>query len=172
MIFAFTVALTSLDWQRNVKIDNHIFTSDEQEALFQACVNLIGRSGAKEMTFGYLNDDAIKVEEGDWWAEAQYQGARLFVEHFIHPVDAVFALAMRVIRGAKCAHCGRVVTLTPGEYFAYMNSTLLNGEKWDIETTYERGSCLWIYNGQKFEVGCKLNNEETTDATSSNSDNS
>lgn len=134
--------------------DNSVFTSDEQESLFHACIELVGRTGAEECEFGYQNDD-VPVAEADWFAYAKYKGGvRVTVEHHLHPADAMFALAVRLLTGAQCQHCKKVVTLTPGEYFAYIKSTLLTGEEWNIETTAERGSCLWAFDGERFERGC------------------
>lgn len=70
----------------------------DQDAL-NAAINLVQRSGAQSLEFGYLNDD-VPVGEAAWWAHAQYRGTRLTVEHHGGPVEAVEALARRLNRDA------------------------------------------------------------------------
>lgn len=103
----------------------------DQDAL-EASLDLVRRSGAGTVEFGYLHDD-VPIEEAGWWAHAQYRGARLTVEKERGPVQAVEALARRILTGALCRRCGKPITLADG------------GE-----------GCRWRRSGKKWEPGCGL----------------
>lgn len=75
-----------------------------------AAVDLVGRTGASHLEFGFLYDN-VPSEEADWWASAHYQGARVTAEHHTGPVEAIENLAMRLLDGAKCKRCGSPVSL-------------------------------------------------------------
>lgn len=81
----------------------------DEQALF-ASVNLIGRSGAKEFQFGWLDDD-VPIEEARWWAKARWGGEILTEENHVGPVEAADALARRVMDGGMCVHCQRKISL-------------------------------------------------------------
>lgn len=83
--------------------------SPEARDALLAGVELVGRSGAKDFTMGYLRDD-VPISQAGWWAKAQYAGAELRIER-PDPVEAVEALARRILTGATCAHCHRKVKL-------------------------------------------------------------
>ena len=107
-------------------------TPDMDEDAMFAAVDLIGRAGATGAEFGYLHDD-VPVEQADWYAYAQYRGARITVEHHRGPVEALEALARRLLTGGTCTHCGRPIAL--------------------------RGSscrtCRWSRQGAKWVRGCE-----------------
>ena len=94
-----------------------------------ACVDLVGRCGAKGFQIGYLHDD-VPVEEAGWYAFVQYQGARITVEDQRSPTGAALALAERLLRGAMC-RCRRRVTLSD-----------------DVD------GCRWRLVGKRWEPGC------------------
>lgn len=101
----------------------------DQDALV-AAVNLIGRSGATNIEIGYLHDD-VPMEEAGWYATAAYRGARLIEDEHRGPIEAVEALARRVLSGAQCRRCGKEIRLdddTPG--------------------------CRWTRQGAKWTPGC------------------
>jgi hypothetical protein len=81
---------------------------DLDEDAVIACVDLAGRTGARNMEFGFLNDDPPHK----WYANARYRGARISVEDLAGPVEAADALARRLLSGAKCMHCRRRVVLS------------------------------------------------------------
>lgn len=81
----------------------------DQDAL-TAAVDLVGRSGARDITVGYLHDD-VPVEEAGWYAKAMYRGAALIADAHRGPVEACEALARRILDGAECAHCRQPVRL-------------------------------------------------------------
>jgi hypothetical protein len=74
-----------------------------------AAMQMIGRAGAQNLEFGYANEDAKRLEDGDWWATCQFRGNMLMVEHHISPVHAVEALAQIAMRDAKCRYCARPI---------------------------------------------------------------
>jgi len=76
-----------------------------------AAYDLIRRAGAGSVEVGYLHDD-VPVQEADWWANAQFRGVRITVEHRAGPVEAVEALARRLINGATCTYCGHIITIS------------------------------------------------------------
>lgn len=77
----------------------------------EACVDLIRRTGATGFEIGYLHED-VPVEEAGWYAHARYRGARITVDDQPGPVEAADALSRRLLTGAHCQHCGRLVTLS------------------------------------------------------------
>lgn len=86
-------------------------TPDEEDRIVAATL-LVGHTGAKAFEFGFANDSAARVQDADWYASAQYRGARVIVEHFTHPADAAEALARRLVEGGTCTHCGRTTTMS------------------------------------------------------------
>ena len=101
----------------------------DEDALY-AAADLIGRTGATELQFGYLHD-GVPVAEAAWWAHAQYRGARVVVEDHRDPVAAIEALARRLLTGGRCTHCG-------GE-------TVLSGDgSSPIQCRYRRVGARWV----------------------------
>jgi hypothetical protein len=82
----------------------------DTDALF-AAVELVGRTGAKGLEVGYLHED-VPVDQAAWYATAQYQGAKVFVENHTGPVEAVEDLAAQLMEGGLCTNCNRQVSLT------------------------------------------------------------
>jgi hypothetical protein len=87
-------------------------TPEEEERVLAATL-LVGHTGAVAFEFGYANDSAVKVQDAEWYASAQYRGARVFVEGYPHPADAAEALARRLVEGGTCTHCGKTTTMSP-----------------------------------------------------------
>src|SRR5258706_493846 len=67
---------------------------DEDAVL--ACTDLVGRTGAKEFQLGYLHDEPPH----QWYAQAQYKGARIIEENHAGPSEAADALSRRLLTGA------------------------------------------------------------------------
>ncbi|WP_410877384.1 hypothetical protein [Nocardia sp. A7] len=107
----------------------------DQDA-FDAAVNLIPRTGARELEIGYLHDD-VPMKEAGWYAHAQYQGARIIAEDHPGPLEAVEALARRLLAGGQCTHCKRTITLSG-------SSQKPKPGKW----------CRWTRQGDRWERGC------------------
>lgn len=120
-----------------------------------AAVMLIGHTGAKDFEVGYLHDN-VPTEKADWWAKAQYRGARITVEHHAGPVEAAEALAKRLLTSAKCQWCNGLVTLDPLGAMAWPGASMVDGsqmpqERAEIEAM---GQCLWRRSGKRWEPGC------------------
>lgn len=108
---------------------------DWDQDAFNAAADLVCRAGARKLEFGYVNDnDNVLADEADWYASAQYHGARIIVEHYRSPVDATEALARRLLSGGLCTHCRRRIAL-------------------DDNTAGER--CRWTRVGPKWVRGCE-----------------
>lgn len=103
----------------------------DQDALI-AGVELAGRAGAQDTTIGWLHDD-VPFEEAGWFAHAQFRGARVTVQEHRGPVEAVEALARRLLAGATCRRCGKPISLSDGP---------------DV--------CRWTRMGKRWESGCDL----------------
>jgi len=81
-----------------------------------ACADLVGRTGATGFEIGYLRDadDPTYILRGPgWYASALYQGSRVFTEDHYLPDVAADRLAVLLLDGGECLHCGRTVRLTP-----------------------------------------------------------
>ncbi len=74
-----------------------------------AVADLCGRSGATNFETGYLDDDPPHR----WYASAQYKGARVFAEDPDDPTIAADGLAIQILDGGMCTHCGKTVHISP-----------------------------------------------------------
>lgn len=124
------------------------------EDVVKAAVNLIGRTGAKELQFGFLDDD-VPVRSARWWAHARYRGARIVVEEQPGPDAALEALAERVLTGGQCQHCGGLVALRPDGAFAFGKAHLADGRTWTAEQAARTKQCLWRREGPRWLRGCE-----------------
>ncbi len=116
-----------------------------------AAIEVIGRSGATDFAFGYLDED-VAIADARWWAHAQYRGARITVENHAGPVEAAEALAVRIIHGGLCTGCQRVAAMTDdpvpvGDY-------TVGGVRLDPAELQRRGACRWVRVGRRWEQGC------------------
>lgn len=118
-----------------------------------AALDLVRRTGASELQFGYLHED-VPVDEADWWAHAQYQGARIMVEEHIGPEEALEALAQRLLTGAKCAHCGGLVALSDKGAWAWPG-LMADGTSWSEDEIRRAGQCRWRRVGSEWVRGCE-----------------
>jgi hypothetical protein len=123
---------------------------DEDAAV--AAVDLIGRTGAREVEVGYLHED-VPAEDAGWHAHAKYRGARVGVEGMRGPVEAVEALARRLLTGAKC-RCGALVALSDAGAVAYPGQPLADGTVWDETAIVEAGQCRWTRMGRRWVSAC------------------
>ncbi|HZW75114.1 MAG TPA: hypothetical protein VFF43_16330 [Caldimonas sp.] len=92
-----------------------------------ACADLVERTGAKSFRIGYLADDPSR----DWYAEAQYQGARISVGDQPGPVEAADALSRRLLAGGRCLRCDKPIALNDSP-----------------------GTCRWTRNGARWAGSC------------------
>ncbi|WP_116044015.1 hypothetical protein [Amycolatopsis palatopharyngis] len=121
------------------------------EDAFHAGVDLVGRTGAAQLEFGYLHDH-VPVHLADWWASATYRGARVHVEHHEGPAAAVNALAERLLIGGRCK-CGCLVSLSDDGAVAF-DSHMADGSFWSVQAARKAGLCRWRRDGQRWTSGC------------------
>lgn len=124
----------------------------DEDALM-AAVDLVRRTGAAGIEIGYLHDD-VPVEEAAWYAHAQYRGTRIICENQRSPVDAAEGLARQLLTGAKCMHCGRLVTLDLAGAYAH-DAVLLDGTSWSAAQQVAAGVCYWHRDGRVWRRGCE-----------------
>lgn len=107
------------------------------EDAFFAALDLVGRTGASQLEFGYLYDD-VPVDQAAWWAHAQYQGVRVMVENQTSPVEAVEELARKLLNGGMCTACDRTITLA----------------SLAVDTDV-KAFCRWTRSGKDWVRGCE-----------------
>lgn len=125
---------------------------------FKASLDLIGRVGALEFTVGYMHDD-VPIEEAGWYAYVRYRGVRVTTENHTSPTEAVEALAARLLKGARCNHCGGIVTLRrDGVWFPASDPDdvvpYADGESWTARDAMRAKRCRWVRQGARWEPGC------------------
>lgn len=125
-----------------------------------AAMDLVGRSGARKLEIGYLNEDAELSEDADWYAQALFQGERIIAEHHRGPSQALEALATRLLTGAKCTNCDGLVALSPYGAFAFpreeCDSHFTDGSQaWTQEQLEQVHMCLWQRKGTEWLAGCQ-----------------
>ena len=102
---------------------------DFDEPLLLAAVDMIGRTGAKNLEIGFDDDN-----EDLWYAQATYGKSKVIVEGFDNPVKATEALVRKLMHGGRCTHCGKMVTLEDGmhskRYCYYALVDINGGKKW------------------------------------------
>lgn len=129
----------------------------DEDALI-AAADLVGRAGAREFQIGWDcphtpgADDDHTCDGVRWYAHAQFRGARITEEH-LGPVEAAEALVRRLLTGAKCTRCGRLVALSDRGAIAF-DGKLLDGTEWTAEQARKAGQCRWRRMGQRWEMGC------------------
>lgn len=123
------------------------------EERLQDALELMPRTGARGLEVGYLRDDVPAVE-ADWYAHAQYQGARIIAEHHTGPVDALEALAVKLLTGAQCVHCKGLVALTTAGALFYP-SHLVDGTPFTEAEARTRPQCQWRRVGTRWIRGCE-----------------
>lgn len=119
-----------------------------------AAIELIGRTGAKDMTFGYLHDD-VPIADAGWWAHAQFRGARIMVENQAGPDQAIEALAKKLLTGGKCTHCGGLIALSPFGARFFPGARMADGSEFSEEQARNTPQCLWRRVGQHWVMGCQ-----------------
>lgn len=97
-----------------------------------AGVELLGRTGVRDVEIAY---DEEGPEGVLWWCGGNWNGHRVFSEHYPYPAHAVEALLTKVVNGGKCARCGDTTVVgmvLSGNYCCFM----LLADNVDDEQTY------------------------------------
>jgi len=118
----------------------------------KACADLVGRTGARGFEVGYLHEN-VPVAEAAWYATAVYKGTKITEQDKASAGEACDALSSRLLSGAQCQHCEKLVTLNPAGATA-RDVTLLNGRTWTAQEQAEAGLCHWQRTGGRWERGC------------------
>lgn len=118
-----------------------------------ACADLAGHAGAREFEIGYTSD----TPPHRWYAHARYQGAQVISAGHDHPEAAADGLAVKLLDGARCTHCGGRVTL-PGRAPAAFggNRRMVDGTTWGTEQVAAAGPCRWWRDGDRWLRGCAI----------------
>lgn len=82
----------------------------DDEDRMVAAVECIGRGGATELEFGFLEDD-VPMDQARWWARARWRGHQVSSDEHRAPWLAMEALMVEVIDRGQCGACGRTVAL-------------------------------------------------------------
>lgn len=127
---------------------------DMDDDALTACADLVGRTGAQHFQIGYLHDD-VPADQAGWYAYAQYRGARVTSSDHPGPVEAANGLARRLLNGAKCTGCDRLVALSDFGAMAY-NAHLADGSFWTMQQAAAAGQCRWRRIGPRWTRGCEL----------------
>lgn len=114
--------------------------SEEAKDVVIAAVDIINRMGAVEFEVGHLDDD-VPSELARWWASAQWHGTKVFVEDHAGPAEASEALALKLLEGGTCTHCGQQVT---------------------TRYTTSKRKCRWERDGERWVRGCRWRIAEGT----------
>lgn len=108
-----------------------------KEPLLAAGIDLIGRTGAKNIQLRYSDDPGPLI----WIADAEWKEGRLCGAGFT-PADAVFVLCENAVDGGHCAHCGRPSGVT---------------ENWEEDMPAAHVVCWYVFDPetQKFRRSCE-----------------
>lgn len=120
---------------------------DTDMDLLIACYDVISKTGATGFEVAF--DDELPPET--CWTARCWVGAQL---HVVNKRDsahaAAYALARRLINGARCTSCGRVTTL-----FSVPHTQGMPRAK-GVLSAY----CYWSREGKQFTRGCSDTHEE------------
>lgn len=107
----------------------------------RAAVDLVGRTGARRLEFGSVDDS----NRSDWWASALYQGTKIIVEGQSGPAAALEALARRVLTGGRCGACHGLIILA---------DTAAESRRAAANRLYT-WQCHWYRDGSRWKRGCE-----------------
>lgn len=125
----------------------------DEDAL-KAAGDIIGRSGATKFEIGYVNDEAVRVDEAGWFAWADYSGTRIIEQDHRDPVAAAEALARRILTGAICQHCQGLISMQDGGAIVYPGGIMRDGSIMTEERARSMRQCRWTRQGARWEPGC------------------
>lgn len=125
---------------------------DLDEDAVHAAADLVGRAGATRLEVGWLHD-GVPVEDAAWYASAHYRGTRVIEENYPGPVEALTALARRLLTGAMC-RCGRLVSLDDAGAVFYPGTRYADGSTRDEAQVRAAGLCRWTREGNRWYGAC------------------
>lgn len=128
--------------------------AEDAEERLRAVVDLVGRSGARQLQIGYLHEN-VPSHEAAWYAHAQYRGARVTEENHRGAVEAMEALAMRLLIGGKCVHCGGLVAMVVQGSVFFPGAQMADGSTFTEAEVRAKPPCRWTRVGPRWKRGCE-----------------
>jgi hypothetical protein len=113
-----------------------------ERARLIAAVNAIGRSGAKDLEIGHIEDGPVPAAFARWYATARFQGAKVIAEEHASPLTALEDLLQRILIGGACVKCRHPITLP------------------DQADAGSSDRCTWTRHGDMWVPGCVEGVEE------------
>lgn len=86
------------------------FMHEADMARLHSAIEMVERTGAQNFEVGYLNEDAKRMQDADWFATARFRGTMVKTEHHASPVTAAETLMTLLMRDAKCRFCDRKIS--------------------------------------------------------------
>lgn len=141
----------------------------DDEALI-ASVDLIGRTGGRELEIGHSGDEDSEMHEVTWhaWCTLRQPGAagsRIIEDGHSDPIAAVEALARRLLTGATCSHCGGLVALSDFGAVISPGSLMADGSTMTAERARSLHQCRWRRRGDRWVRGCEGQHPRTPSGT-------
>lgn len=117
---------------------------DEDDHALADAVEMVGRTGAKSITIGWLVDDP-PPDVANWYASAEFRAGTMVTDPQMTPRLAAEALADILRSGARCRFCGKRIA-------------------WGARRKSERQRwCLWTKAGGGWVRGCPATTPKFTE---------
>jgi hypothetical protein len=116
-----------------------------------AAQNLISRTGALNVEIAYYGDDD-ELSGAYWAASVRYQGTRIGVEAQPGPVQALEALVARLMHGAVCMGCSKLIAINDEP--VPVPASLVDGYVYDRTRAEKLGICHWTRQGRRWVPEC------------------
>lgn len=84
---------------------------DTDRAVLTHTVAAVGRTGARGIEIGHLEDGDVPIDQARWYATAQYRGAKVSCDEQTSPIAAVVGLYAMLAAGGTCVTCRRTVAI-------------------------------------------------------------
>jgi hypothetical protein len=120
-----------------------------------ASVDLVGRTGARDLEIGHDGDDDSPMSAVRWHAVCSYSGARIIEDGHANPVAAVEALARRLLTGGLCTHCRGLIALSDAGTVVHPGATMADGSVMTVERARSLPQCRWSRQGKRWVRGCE-----------------
>lgn len=117
-----------------------------------AAVDLVGRTGARQLQVGFLHDD-VPADQAAWYASVLFEGTKVIEEDHRGPVEALEALARRLMTGGRC-RCGALVALSDDGAIFYRDARMADGSTWAEADVRAAGQCRWTREGARWFGAC------------------
>lgn len=118
-----------------------------------AAVALGGRSGARNIEIGYVNDNPPH----NWYVQAQYKGDRIIVEGYDYPDEAADGFAAAILEHGICTHCGGRTSITASDDVTTVETDAMDraARRRLLRESKRKPPCLWYRSGREWKRGCE-----------------